>query len=255
VRATKRIEWNQFYMEKDWKLLLDETHLHGEVFLPGSGMVNIPFWEWMMQGRLVREGESSVEMQTYEYSMVERNEGEYINLEPMFHHMSFSKAHMGLIGVEVGVHLAENAEKILKMLPMKRLYLIDPYDGNPDYQYGNPDLKAAKESARKRLEPYGDTVVWIYEHSARALHDLYNMGFHFHFVYHDSDHRRKNVKQELPLGYQLVMPGGYWGGHDYKNTLEGLCGVKSCVDEFVIDHKLSPLYYSATMLNWWVIKA
>jgi len=234
-------------------LLLDDEHLHGEVFLPGSGMVNIPFWEWLLQGRLVTEGahgQHPTEMKTYEYSVVERDEGEYINLEPMFHHMAFTKAHMGLVGIEIGVHLAENAEKILKMLPMQTLYLIDPYDENPDYQPGNLDLKEAKEFARKRLEPYGDKVVWIYEKATDVLENFLNMDF----VYHDSDHREPNVKAELPWGYEAVKPGGYWGGHDYKQTLEGECAVKTCVDEFVIKHNLSPLYYSATMLNWWVIK-
>jgi hypothetical protein len=74
------------------------------------------------------------------------------------------------------------------------------------------------------------------------------------FVYHDSDHRRPCVEKELPLGYAAVRPGGYWGGHDYKNTLEGECAVKSCVDEFFIKHKLKTLYYSSTMLNWWTVK-
>ena len=83
-------------------------------------------------------------------------------------------------------------------------------------------------------------------------------GFAHHIQAHDSDHRRPNVEKELPLGYAAVKPGGYWGGHDYKNTLEGECAVKSCVDEFFIEHQqefhLKTLYYSSTMLNWWMVK-
>lgn len=251
ARANKRITWKQFYLNKGDRILLDYVHMHGEVFLPGSGMVNIPFWEWIRQGRLDEYGKYPLDMGTYEYSMMDMGmEEEFLNLEPMFHHMVFSKAHMGLIGAEVGVHLGENAEKILRCLPMAKLYLIDSYELNPDYQHGNPDLEAARHSARKRLEPYGGRVCWLYGTSEDILPTLSNLDF----VYHDSDHRRPNVERELPLGYAAVKPGGWWGGHDYKQTLEGECEVKSCVDEYFIDNKLPSLYYSATQLNWWTIK-
>ena len=250
VRAHKSFMWKNFWIKAGTRMLLDDVHLDGEVFLPGMGMINIPFNAWIRWGNLVDEGESSIEMMVHNGSLIG------IALEPMFHHIwlhleNLSPYAKGLRGAEVGVFEGANAEKILKALPIEKLYLIDSYDENPEYQLGNPDLKAAKEFARARLAKYGDRVEWIYQSSKEALPWLTGR---LDFCYHDSDHRRPCVTEELPLGYNAVKSGGVWGGHDYKNTHEGECEVKSCVDEFFIDHKLSPLWYSPEMLNWWHVK-
>jgi hypothetical protein len=249
VTATKRVEWNQFFLNGGDRVLLDDIHLYGSVFLPHSGMVQIPFLRWLDEGALRCTGRTDVEMHVYN-EIHTGTDAEWV--EPMFNAMMWEALEEGqdLVGAEVGVDRGYNAEKILKHLPVEMLYLIDPYDENPDYQPGNPDLKVAKELAAKRLEPYSGSVVWVYEKSVDALARLSDLDF----VYHDSDHRRANVERELPLGYAAVKSGGWWGGHDYKQTLEGECAVKSCVDEFVLDKGLKTLYYSNTLLNWWTRK-
>lgn len=256
VRAINRIEWKGFLIQPGSRMLLDDVHLNGEVFLPGSGMTHIPFDTWLGDEWFAVE-ESDIEMKVYNDIII----GGITVLpplivEPMVHHIhehieNLTPYQSGFIGAEVGVWRGDNAEKILRALPIQKLYLIDTYEKNPNYQYGNPDLKEAKEFAKKRLEPYADKIEWMYVDSTTALSRLANM---LDFCYHDSDHRRPCVEQELPWGYQAVREGGVWGGHDYKNTLEGECEVKSCVDEFFIDHDLSPLWYSPKMLNWWHVK-
>ena len=247
LQANEDLEYEQFFLKKGQRILVPDVT--ESVFLPGTGMTIIPYATWIGNGTMSVHGLfSNTVMMKYNNSQVDLH-GEPIFLEPMFHYM-LNKPLMGLRGVEIGVHLAENAEKILKVLPIDKLYLIDTYDENPDYQFGNPDLKMAKELAKKRLEPNGDKVVWIYEKSVDALPNLHDLDF----VYHDSDHRRPCVEAELPLGYAAVKPGGFWGGHDYKQTLEGMCEVKSCVDEYFLGHNLQELYYSNSSLNWWTIK-
>jgi len=245
LMANEDVEYEEFFLKKGQRVLVPDVT--ESVFLPGTGMTVIPYAKWIGTGQISVLGLEDMAMMQYNDNQVDIN-GETVFLEPMFHYM-LNKALMGLRGVEIGVHLADNAEKILKALPMDKLYLIDTYDENPDYQFGNPDLKIAKELAKKRLEPYGDKVVWIYEKSVDALPNLHNLDF----VYHDSDHRRPCVEAELPLGYAAVKPGGFWGGHDYKQTLEGMCEVKSCVDEYFLEHNLPELYYSNTSLNWWTV--
>lgn len=259
ARETMEEPGYNFYLEAGCRMLLDDVHLNEKIYVPGLGMTNVPFQKWIDGGLLIDEGESSIQMIVN--NDINVGDGTTAWIEPMFNHLMWrcleDKSEAGdgfpgdyLVGCEVGVHEGINAEKILRYLPVKKLYLIDPYDDNPEYQLGNPDLKSAKESARKLLEPYGDRVKWIYHTSEWALPRLWGLDF----CYHDSDHRRQNVERELTLGYDTVRPGGYWGGHDYKNTVEGRCAVKSCVDEFVIQRNLSPLYYSSNMLNWWIIK-
>jgi len=256
VRAIRKIEWKNFLIQPGSRMLLDDVHLNGEVFLPGHGMTHISFTDWLSYGWFA-VSEAPIEMKIYNESIAFHRSGNFsTKLEPMFHHIhehieNLTPSRSGFIGAEVGVWRGDNAEKILRALPIQKLFLIDTYDENPNYQYGNPDLKEAKEFAKKRLEPYADKVEWMYEDSITALSKLRGM---LDFCYHDSDHRRPCVQKELPIGYQAVMQGGVWGGHDYKNTLEGECEVKSCVDEFFIDNNLSPLWYSSTMLNWWHIK-
>lgn len=248
LRANEDIRHEGFFLDEGRRILL--PILADDWYLPGEDRKRIPYGKWVSEGKLLIDGYGDMEMIKYNWTQINMFAPEEpIFLEPMFHHMLQSPL-MGLVGVEIGVHLAENAEKILKALPMDKLYLIDSYDENPDYQFGNPDLKMAKEFARKRLEPYGDKVVWIYEKSVDALPNLHNLDF----AYHDSDHRRPCVEAELPLGYAAVKPGGYWGGHDYKQTLEGMCEVKSCVDEYFLKMSFPELYYSSTMLNWWTMK-
>ena len=256
VRAHKSFMWKNFWIKAGTRMLLDDVHLDGEVFLPGMGMINIPFKTWIRWGSLVDEGESSIEMKIHNGSLIGIGHQAESSLEPMFHHIwlhleNLSPYAKGLRGAEVGVFEGANAEKILRVLPIEKLYLIDDY-GSGSYQHGNPDLSAARKLAHKRLEPWKDKIEWMEMASEKALWLL--RGQEFEFCYHDSDHRRPCVERELPLGYATVQQGGVWGGHDYKNTHEGECEVKSCVDEFFIDHKLSPLWYSPEMLNWWHVK-
>ena len=250
VRATKSFQWKNFLIHAGNRMLLDNCHLNHDVFMPRHGMTHIPFLEWIEKGWLQDEGQSPTKMFVRDLDGLEQQ------LEPMF---AFIKRGWedaqpigDMVGAEVGVFEGANAERILKALPIKKLYLIDSYGTTLSYQYNNPDLKAAQKKAHQRLQPWADKTEWMERDSHFALWMLRN--HELDFCYHDSDHRRPCVERELPLGYATVAVGGVWGGHDYKNTVEGECEVKSCVDEFFIDHELSNLWYSSTKLNWWHVK-
>jgi len=86
----------------------------------------------------------------------------------------------------------------------------------------------------------------------KRLYLIDSYGTTLSYQYNNPDLRA--AQEKAHVGYATVAYGGVWGGHDYKNTVEGECEVKSCVDEFFIDRELSNLWYSSTKLNWWHVK-
>ena len=130
-------------------------------------------------------------------------------------------------GVEIGVRYGQNAEFLLKMLNIKQLYLIDPYDAYDEYleDWDERMMSEAEEIARNRLEPY-DSVKFIKEYSGEALSELEG---DFDFVYIDGNHEYEYVKQDLTNYYPMVKAGGILAGHDYTGMWPG---VAKAVDEF-----------------------
>ena len=155
-----------------------------------------------------------------------------------------------LEGIEIGVYRAEHAEYMLKVLPIKKLFLIDNYEYyGCDFRVGY-DMRNAKKIMKKRLKKYEDKYKFIEESSDEAWKNFKSK--RFDFIYVDGDHIYEQVKKDLENYYPLLKEGGLFGGDDFVNTFgRSKYGVIQAVMEFVAKHNLK-LFIGVT--DWWVIK-
>lgn len=153
-----------------------------------------------------------------------------------------------LVGVEIGVAAGENALNMLELLPVKKLYLIDPYI--PYVQNGKQtDYSEFKEIAKQRLKKFPQAV-FIEKTSEEAVKDIPEI---LDFVYIDGNHDYEYVKKDIELYYPLVRKGGVIGGHDYVPTFKG---VIKAVNEFAEDHSLvlgKTIFIEPP--DWWIVKS
>jgi len=149
-----------------------------------------------------------------------------------------------LIGVEIGVAEGNNALSILRELPIKKLYLIDPYI---DYIEDGRLITKHKDSfsiAVEKLSKY-EQAYFIKKTSEDAVKDIKEP---LDFVYIDGNHQYEYVKKDITLYYPLVKQGGILGGHDYPT----IPGVARAVDEFVEQH--GRLGFYTVFPDWWVLR-
>ena len=128
-----------------------------------------------------------------------------------------------IIAVEVGVYQGDNALSILQNLPIKRMYLIDPYEVfvEPSSKMGrSADFPDNEYIAREKLKDYD--CLWIKKRSDQVEIEPVD------FVYIDGSHEYENVMYDLEYFYEVVKPGGILAGHDYNAK----SGVKRAVNEF-----------------------
>lgn len=187
---------------------------------------------------------------------------------PTIRHVQLSNIqHKNLIGAEVGVWAGANAKNILETLPIKKLYLVDPYEIYEDYNrsltihkkfnslklneeiYGkNPNkvLLEAEKKAKEKLSKHKDKIVWIKKRSSDALKDLPN---NLDFVYIDGNHEYEYVKEDIENYYKKLRDGGILGGDDIGSV--AYPGVIKAFIEFVAQKRLKPHIDSP---DWWVVK-
>jgi hypothetical protein len=152
-----------------------------------------------------------------------------------------------LFGIEIGTHQALNAYSIMQNLPMRKLYLIDPYtlydDGINTYQNRDRDY----EIAQQRMKPFENNIEFIKEPSEVAC-KLFQGKYKVDFVYIDGNHSYDYVKKDIELYYPFVKSGGVIGGHDFRADCEGLC---RAVLEFADKNKLK---LNGWITDWWLVK-
>jgi hypothetical protein len=146
------------------------------------------------------------------------------------------------VGAEIGVAEGRNAESILQVLPMERLYLIDPYlpfiDGEkPCDPQGYYNIAQARLTSPK--------VKWLKMPSKEAASLISEK---LDFVYIDGDHHYNHVKEDLELYYPLLKPKGLLGGHDYCLPTPG---VIKAVNDFASEHGLELDFYHP---DFWIVK-
>jgi len=152
-----------------------------------------------------------------------------------------------LVGAEIGVFRAHNAQRYLDNLNIKKLYLIDPYISCPNgysgsvYRCVKMTPNEVKELAEKRMEPYKDKIEWIRKPSPQGLEDVTEP---LDFIYIDGDHLYKAVCKDVEVSLPLVRTGGVISGHDaHRGT------VRKAVEGVLGDHYI---HYSGS--DWWCIK-
>ena len=153
-------------------------------------------------------------------------------------------------GVEIGTCEGYNADSILRNLNIKKLYVVDPYCDYEELEPGeNPPLDWAEVKAHKKLDKYGDKLVWVKKYSEQAAKDIPNG---LDFVYIDGNHSYEFVKKDIEIYYKKLRRGGVLAGHDIEN---GLCiyrdGVVKAVLEFVNKNKLTLFIHAP---DWWVFR-
>ena len=152
---------------------------------------------------------------------------------------------MSLVGAEIGVFKGDNALSILQTLPIKTLYLIDPY-----FTYYVEDGISKRISleayyvAKEKLNKFSQTK-FIIKTSDEACKDIREP---LDFLYIDGNHTYECVKRDITNYYPLIKPGGIIGGHDYTKDFNGV--VKAST-EFAREHNLE---LNTIYPDWWIFK-
>ena len=144
-----------------------------------------------------------------------------------------------LVGAEIGVYTGKHAKNILKILNMKKLYLIDPYE---DYEDSVGYLEESKEKARHRLRGF-ENIEWVRKKSSDAVK---NIPDDLDFVYIDGNHTYKFVKEDIENYYKKLRKGGVLCGHDIDTS-----SVLKALAEFITKEDLECFI---DFQDWVVIK-
>lgn len=152
-----------------------------------------------------------------------------------------------LIGVEIGTEKGRNAESILKLCNIKKLYLIDPYlpytDKTDGYFHNEKEVNSWKNESKKRVKRFIDKVIFVEKNSSDAINDVPN---NLDFIYIDGIHEYENVKQDIKNYYPKLKKGGLLSGDDISRE-----DVAKAVWEFSI--KLNK-HYIIDGADWYIIK-
>ncbi|KKN67378.1 hypothetical protein LCGC14_0462420 [marine sediment metagenome] len=181
---------------------------------------------------------------------------ELYNPRPFTRFLKESKK-KNLVGIEIGVLDGWNALDMLENLPIKKLYLIDPYMAYTNYEEYNENqnksqqvLEEKRNIAIKVLKKYEDKIKFIRRFSEVAINDFKDNSLDF--VYIDGNHQYEYVKKDIELYFLKIKKGGILGGHDYylcDESKKSNCGVVKAV------RKIFPLNRISFMnTDWWVRK-
>ena len=159
-----------------------------------------------------------------------------------------------LTGCEIGVGFGFNSYNILYHLPVKKMYLVDPYARYSDFDIDEPieHFETVYNEARERLKAFGNKAVFIRKKSEIASKDIPDNSLDF--IYIDGNHFYEYVKKDIELYYPKLKSGGVMGGHDFTAVrgpdIEN-ADVPRAVIEF-IDKK--GLELDGHPSDWWFIK-
>ncbi len=161
-----------------------------------------------------------------------------------------------LTGAEIGVYKGDNAYFILTNLPIKKLFLIDPYLEHQEFK-DNVGWTTVKQSdfntfftkAKRKLMQYKNKTKFIKEKSENAASHLPN---NLDFVYIDGNHEYEFVKRDIELYYLKLKRGGILGGDNFDPIYPG---VARAVLEVTDKHNLKIHgARSDASYEWWVVK-
>jgi hypothetical protein len=144
-------------------------------------------------------------------------------------------------GIEIGVDKAINAESILNMLNIEKLFLIDLYES---YIQNNKkfDFSLNEREAHERLVNHNN-IVWI-KGMSQSMFTLAQIPFNLDFIYIDGNHDFNSVEADIRLYLPHIRKGGIIGGHDFTPNLNGViyAVIKHFGDNF-----------SCSESDWWSI--
>lgn len=136
----------------------------------------------------------------------------------------FSDLVNGLVGVEIGIDECVNALSIISLLPIKKIYLIDPYEDYEGYDVSDVKLTSEYNTINKKINYVNSLlnmnltgVEFIKQKSEDCVDDIPD---NLDFVYIDGNHSYDYVMEDIIIWQRKVRKGGLVMGHDY-NTFRG----------------------------------
>lgn len=157
-----------------------------------------------------------------------------------------------LTGIEIGVWDGEHAKSMLKLLNIKKLYLIDPYKPYLDFNAtGTDENKILMDPtncllrAKKHLAKFNQKIVFIRKEASKAAGDIPDK---VDFIYIDGNHNYEFVKDDINRYYDKVKSGGIIGGDNFEMKY---FDVMKAVMEFVQKKNLK---LNGMWADWWIIK-
>jgi len=145
-----------------------------------------------------------------------------------------------LIGAEIGVREGYNAKSILTQLPIKKLYLVDPFV--PYMENGLMKQGVSLEVAKKTLSKFKDKIEFITLTSEEAVNLVPD---NLDFGYVDDCHEPKFVRLSMNLWYSKIKINGVLAGHDIHDS--------GILKEFIHFYKEHDECHVLDK-DWWVVK-
>lgn len=149
----------------------------------------------------------------------------------------------GTIGCEIGVWKGEFSKYILDNVPLKKLYMIDPWKASDEhtnrwYTTDIIDQAGMDKIYEEVIDKFKNKQVEIIRDYSSYI-DKYIKDDELDWVYIDGDHSRKMVYTDLVLSYRKVRFGGYIMGDDYswKDRQDNSRPVMGAVKEFLRKYK------------------
>lgn len=133
-----------------------------------------------------------------------------------------------VIGAEVGVLFGVNAEYILSILNIKRLYLVDIDLSHVEFM----------------KEKHGENIVFVKGRSPEIASQVTEP---LDFVYIDAVHEHGPVIKDCRAWYPKLKEGGFLGGHDYFDRFPGLI---RAVNEFSSEVGKTVM---SEVWDWWLV--
>lgn len=157
---------------------------------------------------------------------------------------------------EVGVFRGSNSRQLLQWFYNSRVHLIDPWDenGNEERYRATKDGRAFDSKAKRErvfntcqrnVAFAGDRAVFHRGPSVERSADFADSSLDGVFI--DAEHSEPAIKEDVLAWYPKVKPGGYIGGHDYRNKM--FPGVTRGVDQwannnnYVVEHGLDYTWF------------
>lgn len=188
----------------------------------------------------------------------------WFNFSKLYEEM-VNKASDGALFVEIGVWKGKSTSHMSSLIyeSQKKIKFdaIDWFKGSIEHEY--------MEGVFPESLSFGERENWLYNHCLTNLQDaikhnvvnvikldaksavkLYDDNS-IDFCYHDASHEYDDLMIELPMWWNKIKPGGYFGGHDYGNW--GFVGVSRAVNKLAEQHDLH-IIYRANEDSWLVQK-
>lgn len=152
------------------------------------------------------------------------------------------------VGAEIGVAYGGHAESILSKTEIEMLYLVDPYQPDPQgtdgytlpngKEFGKEEYEElylhALHRTRKYKNGFDPRTKFIRDtsHAASTVVDKHLGDGYLDFVFIDAKHTYNDLMADLKLWSPLVRNGGIVSGHDFGH--DSYPGIEKCVRDWAL---------------------